>query len=159
MSVKSYIKKCEEFSICSQVGDSAGLVFVEPAVDRMTMYQIAVKGSGRLSSIFNSEFEVGDANGINFSSMKHYMGQTTIFESYEPFHIYGFNTLNKNQDWDGKLINESFEGDDKSWLICFKGEPTINGVTMKTMDYAKLCDKDYKVVLNDAILGIFTKND
>ena len=49
MSVKSYIKKCEEFSICSQVGDSAGLVFVEPAVDRMTMYQIAVKGSGRLS--------------------------------------------------------------------------------------------------------------
>ena len=58
MSVKSYIKKCEEFSICSQVGDSAGLVFVEPAVDRMTMYQIAVKGSGRLSSIFNSEFEV-----------------------------------------------------------------------------------------------------
>ena len=159
MSVKSYIKQCEEFSICSQVGDSAGLVFVEPAVDRMTMYQIAVKGSGRLSSIFNSEFEVGDANGINFSSMKHYMGQTTIFESYEPFHIYGFNTLNKNQDWDGKLINESFEGDDKSWLICFDGEPIINGVTMKTMDYAKLCDKDYKVVLNDAILGIFTKND
>ena len=54
MSVKSYLKKCEEFSICSQVGDSAGLVYVEPAVDRMTMYQIAVKGSGRLSSIFNS---------------------------------------------------------------------------------------------------------
>ena len=43
MSVKSYLKKCEEFSICSQVGDSAGLVFVEPAVDRMTMYQIAVR--------------------------------------------------------------------------------------------------------------------
>ena len=104
MSVKSYIKKCEEFSICSQVGDSAGLVFVEPAVDRMTLYQIAVKGSGRLSSIFNSEFEVGDANGINFSSMKHYMGQTTIFESYEPFHIYGFNTLNKNQPVDYSIF-------------------------------------------------------
>ena len=28
MSVKSYIKKCEEFSICSQVGDSAGLVLL-----------------------------------------------------------------------------------------------------------------------------------
>ena len=36
MSVKSYLKRCEEFSICSQVGDRAGLVFVEPAVDRMT---------------------------------------------------------------------------------------------------------------------------
>ena len=45
----------------------------------------------------------------------------------------------------------------KSWLICFKGEPIINGVTMKIMDYAKLSDKDYEVILNDALLGIFTK--
>ena len=60
MSVKSYIKKCEEFSICSQVGDSAGLVFVEPAVDRMTQFQIAVRGGGRWSTIFNSDFEVAN---------------------------------------------------------------------------------------------------
>lgn len=159
MSVKSYLKKCEEFSICSQVGDSAGLVYVEPAVDRMTMYQIAVKGSGRLSSIFNSEFEVGDANGINFSSMKHYMGQTTIFESYEPFHIYGFNTLNKNQDWDGKLIRKSFDGDDKSWLVCFDGRPVINGVELARMDYAKLENKHYDVDINDGLVGVFTKLD
>ena len=159
MSVKSYLKKCEEFSICSQVGDSAGLVFVEPAVDRMTMYQIAVKGSGRLSSIFNSEFEVGDANGINFSSMKHYMGQTTIFESYEPFHIYGFNTLNKNQDWDGKLISKSFDGDDKSWLVCFDGRPVINGVELARMDYAKLENKYYDVDIKNGLVGVFTKID
>ena len=62
-----------------------------------------------------------------------------------------------NYDWDGKLVTESFKGDDKSWLICFKGEPVINGVTMKIMDYAKLSDKNYEVVLNDALLGIFTK--
>ena len=159
MSVKSYLKKCEEFSICSQVGDSAGLVFVEPAVERMTMYQIAVKGSGRLSSIFNSEFEVGDANGINFSSMKHYMGQTTIFESYEPFHIYGFNTLNKNQDWDGKLIRKSFDGDDKSWLVCFDGRPVINGVELARMDYAKLENKYYDVDIKNGLVGVFTKID
>ena len=159
MSVKSYLKKCEEFSICSQVGDSAGLVFVEPAVDRMTMYQIAVKGSGRLSSIFNSEFEVGDANGINFSSMKHYMGQPTIFESYEPFHIYGFNTLNKNQDWDGKLIRKSFDGDDKSWLVCFDGRPVINGVELARMDYAKLENKYYDVDIKNGLVGVFTKID
>ena len=159
MSVKSYLKKCEEFSICSQVGDSAGLVYVEPAVDRMTMYQIAVKGSGRLSSIFNSEFEVGGANGINFSSMKHYMGQTTIFESYEPFHIYGFNTLSKNQDWDGKLINKSFDGNDKSWLVCFDGRPVINGLELVRMDYAKLEKKHYDVNIKDGLVGVFTKLD
>ena len=157
MSVKSYIKKCEEFSICSQVGDSAGLVFVEPAVDRMTMYQIAVKGSGRLSNIFNSEFEVGDANGINFSSMKHYIGQTTIFESYEPFLIYGFNTLDLKVDWDGKLVNESFEGNTRSYLICFDGRPIINGTELRRMDYAKLENKWYDIDIKDGVVGVFTR--
>ena len=157
MSVKSYIKKCEEFSICSQIGDSAGLVFVEPSVDRMTQFQIAVRGGGRWSTIFNSDFEVANANDVKFVSMKHYMGQTTIFESHEPFHMYGFNTLSKNQDWDGKLINESFVGNDKSWLVCFDGRPIINGVELARMDYAKLENKHYNVEIKDGLVGVFKK--
>ena len=159
MSVKSYLKRCEEFSICSQVGDRAGLVFVEPAVDRMTQFQIAVKGSGRWSNIFNSDFEVANANEVKFVSMKQYMGQTTIFESYEPFLMYGFNTLSKNQDWDGKLINESFDGNDKSWLVCFDGRPVINGLELARMDYAKLENKHYDVDIKDGLVGVFTKLD
>ena len=85
------------------------------------------------------------------------MGSHTMFQSYTPFHIYGFNTLNIHDDWDGRLVKNSFKGDNKSWLICFKGKPIINGVTMKTNDYAKLSEKDYEVILNDALLGIFTK--
>lgn len=157
MSVKSYIKKCEEFSICSQIGDSAGLVFVEPSVDRMTQFQIAVRGGGRWSTIFNSDFEVANANDVKFVSMKHYMGQTTIFESSEPFLMYGFNTLSKNQDWDGKLINESFEGNDKSWLVCFDGRPIINDVELARMDYAKLENKHYNVEIKDGLVGVFKK--
>ena len=91
--------------------------------------------------------------------MKHYMGQTTIFESYEPFHIYGFNTLNKNQDWDGKLIRKSFDGDDKSWLVCFDGRPVINGVELARMDYAKLENKYYDVDIKNGLVGVFTKID
>lgn len=159
MTVKSYLKRCEEFSICSQVGDRAGLVFVEPAVDRMTQFQIAVKGGGRWSNIFNSDFEVANANEVKFVSMKQYMGQTTIFESYEPFLMYGFNTLSKNQDWDGKLINESFGGNDKSWLICFDGRPVINGVELARMDYAKLENKHYDVDIKDGLVGVFKKNE
>lgn len=159
MSVKSYIKKCEEFSICSQIGDSAGLVFVEPSVDRMTQFQIAVRGGGRWSTIFNSDFEVANANDVKFVSMKHYMGQTTIFESSEPFLMYGFNTLSKNQDWDGKLINESFEGNDKSWLVCFDGRPIINDVELARMDYAKLENKHYNVEIKDGLVGVFKKNE
>ena len=157
MSVKSYLKRCEEFSICSQVGDSAGLIFFEPSVDRMTMYQIIVKGSGRMAKIFDSNYILGDSHKNNFIDLKKYLNCQTIFESYEPFHIYGFNTLNIHDDWDGRLVTNSFKGDNESWLICFKGKPIINGVTMKINDYAKLSEKDYEVILNDALLGIFTK--
>ena len=80
-----------------------------------------------------------------------------MFESYEPVQVYGFNTLDLQQDWNGKLVEESFDGDDKSWLICFKGNPVINGKEMRVMDYAKLENKYYDVNLNNAIVGVFTK--
>ena len=54
-------------------------------------------------------------------------------------------------------MTDSFKGDKKSWLICFKGEPVINGVTMEIMDYAKLTEKDYNIKLNGGMVGIFTK--
>ena len=71
--------------------------------------------------------------------------------------MYGFNPINPREFWEAKLVKESFEGDDKSWLICFKGEPIINDVSVKPMDYAKLENKHYNVHLNDAIIGVFTK--
>tara|TARA_Y100000739_G_C20173784_1_gene268995 strand:- start:272 stop:490 length:219 start_codon:yes stop_codon:yes gene_type:complete len=71
--------------------------------------------------------------------------------------MYGFNAIDIKQDWNGKLIKESFRGDDKSWLICFDGNPVINGVNVNPMDYSKLDNKHYDVCLNNAVLGIFTK--
>ena len=89
--------------------------------------------------------------------MKDYIGHHTIFESYEPFLIYGFNTLDVKDDWDGKLISESFEGNDRSYLICFDGRPIINGIQMQRMDYAKLENKCYNVDIKDGMVGVFTK--
>ena len=48
-------------------------------------------------------------------------------------------------------------GDDRSWLICFDGEPVINGIEIKPRDYVKLENKNYDVELNNAIVGVFTK--
>ena len=54
MKVTRFFKKCEEFSICSEVGD-AGTIYIEPADDMlMTLYQIQVKGSGRMAKIFDN---------------------------------------------------------------------------------------------------------
>ena len=110
-----------------------------------------------MAKIFDNDYIVGDINGVYFEDVKKFIGHHTIFESFEPVHVYGFNTLDLQQDWDGRLVDGSFEGDEKSWLVCFKGNPTINGKELRVMDYAKLENKHYDVHLNDAIVGVFTK--
>ena len=156
--MKRFFKKCEEFSICSEFGESDCL-FSETLDERRTLYQIVVKGTGRVGRIFDNEYTKLDEKENNFVNLKKYMGSHTIFQSYTSFHIYGFNTLSKNQDWDGKLINEYFDGNDKSWLICFDGRPVINGVELARMDYAKLENKHYDVDIKDGLVGVFTKLD
>ena len=151
-----YNKKCEEFSICCEVGQ-AGVIVLEKSTERFTSYQIVVKGSGKMAKVFESDYIVGDSHKNNFIDMRKYMGYTTIFEADEPFFIYGFNTLDPEQDWDGKLISNSFDGNDKSYLVCFKGNPIINGVKLKPRDYAKLENKHYDVTSNNSIVGVFTK--
>ena len=135
LKYKQYLKKCEDFSICSERGDG-GLLFTEYAKERSTF---------------------GDYKEDNFINLKKYMGHDTIFKSYEPFHIFGFNTLDPNQDWDGRLISESFTGNDKSRLVCFDGNPIINGKELQPLDYAILQNKWYNVEINDSIVGVFTK--
>ena len=73
--------------------------------------------------------------------------------------MYGFNPLKVGQDWDGQLVKESFFGDSKSYLICFNGSPVVNGIEMQRMDYALLQSKEYKVEINDGVLGMFTKKN
>ena len=156
MNFKRSFKMCEEFYICCTQGGE-GVVHVEKHEDNKTLYAIQAKGSGRCATIFSSDYIEGDEKQNNFGCMKQFIGKHVIFESYEPFIQYGFNTLSYDQDWDGKLVKESFDGDDRSWLICFKGNPIINGKELRVMDYAKLENKHYDVTLNDALVGVFTK--
>ena len=154
---KRYIKKCGDFSICSEMGES-GLLFTEYAEERFTLYQIVVKGSGKIAKVFDNESTPADSKGDNFINLKKYLGHDTIFKSDEPFHIFGFNTLDVNVDWDGRLIKESFYCDiPVSYLVCFDGSPIINGKEVQRLDYAKLEKKRYDIELNDAIVGVFSK--
>ena len=151
-----YHKKCDDFSICCEVGDK-GVIFLENAEESRTLYQIIGRGSGRMARGFDSEYLIGDSIKNNFLDLKKYMGYHTVFESTKPFFIYGFNTLDPQQDWDGKLISNSFDGNDKSYLVCFKGNPIINGVKLRPRDYAKLENKHYDVSSNNSMIGVFTK--
>jgi len=97
-----------------------------------------------------------DAFSNNFVDVREWIDSHKIYVTDESSELYGFNSLDRNQDWDGKLIHESFTGNDRSWLICFNGKPIINNVEMQKMDYAKLENKFYDVDIKDGIVGIFT---
>ena len=155
MSVSRSFAKCGDFSLCCSIGD-ANEVHAEHSDNRTTMYQIMIKGSGKIGIPFRSDF-INCAKAPAFADMKIYFGKHTVFQSVEPFIMYGFNTLDRDQMWDGKLVTESFRGNDCHRLVCFDGRPVINGVELERMDYTQLEDNDYDVQINDGTVGLFWK--
>ena len=154
MTIKRFFKKCEEFTICSEIGDAGDYLF-EESLDSMTMYHVLIKGRGRLGAPYEAEYlEEGPYVLID---AKKYLGKQRIYYGVEDFQIIGFNPLSKNHDWDGRLVTESFDGDSKSWLICFDGNPIVNGKELNRWNYAQLEDKHYDVIINDGCIGVFTK--
>ena len=158
MSYKRFFRKCEEFSICGVIGDAAD-IDMDGAMDNNTIYHIVIKGSGRLGTPFDSTSIIASHDKNNFINEKHLKGREKIYQAFTDFHIFGFNPLQPYQDWDGRLVKESFFGDLKSYLICFNGNPVVNGIKMQRMDYALLQPKEYKVEINDGVLGLFTKKN
>ena len=154
--MRHFFKKCEEFTLCGGVGAADGL-FTHGYPDNYAIYHIITKGNVKMARPFETEYVSLDADGNNFVNVKDYLYSNRYYTSSTPYHMYGFNALEPEQDWDGRLVKESFDGDNKSWLICFSGKPIINGVAVKPLDYAKLDNKHYEVTLNDAIVGVFTK--
>ena len=156
MMIKKFIRKCEEFILCGGYGDANG-IFTDGFPDNKAIYHIIVKGSVKMGRPFESEFVSLDADSNNFADVRDYLYSQRVYTSSSPYLMYGFNPINVREFWEAKLVKESFEGDDKSWLICFTGKPVINGVSVKPMDYAKLDNKSYDIILNNAVVGVFTK--
>ena len=154
--MKRFIKKCEEFILCGGSGD-ANEIFTDGFPDNKAIYHIIVNGCVKMGRPFETEHVSLDADSNNFVDVREYLYSQRVYTSSRPYLIYGFNPIRIQEFWEAKLVKESFEGDDKSWLICFKGKPIINGVSVKPMDYAKLDNKSYNMILNDAVVGVFTK--
>ena len=154
--IKRLIKKCEEFYICAEYGDKDA-IGVE-YTGRLTMYQYIISGSTSfnlvdgdklIQEIYTRENELVD--------VKKYLNERLLVVAEENLFMVGFNSLDRNVDWDGKLVKDNFKGNDKSWLVCFDGYPVVNGQELKRWDYAKLDNKEYDVNINDGVIGVFTK--
>ena len=152
---KKCVKKCEDFSICSIRCDK-GWVGIEPVQENYGLYHYCVYGSGKFAVPFQNYKEI---NPKDFFNMKEYLNDHVMLEASEDFYWIGFNTLDKDQDWNGKLVTDDITTFEKeSWMICFDGHPIVNNKELSRFDYARLYpNKSYDINLNEGTLAAFTK--
>ena len=101
---KKYFKSCEEFSICAIKCDK-NWIGIEQEDENYGLYHFCVYGSAKFGVPFQSTFEEVKSN--DFFDMKKYLNESIMLEALEDFYWIGFNTKDKGEDWDGKLINTS----------------------------------------------------
>jgi len=153
---KHFFKKLDKFSVCAMKADT-GWIGVEQEPDSYGVYMYVVHGRARIGVPFEKEyFEV---KSKDFFSMQHLLQNPVMMETYDDFYMIGFNAINKKEVWDGKLVTEpTLHVSKESHLICFDGNPIVNGKQLERFDYDDLSsDRTYEINLNGGALGVFTE--
>ena len=99
--------------------------------------------------------------------MREYVHDNVVFHAQEDFFLIGFNTKDKSQGWEGRLLTEteldltSNEPEIKTnrhFIICFDGKPIVNGKKLKRYDYSEVYpNKKYNIEYDLGVIGLFTK--
>ena len=158
-------RHCEDFCLCIMVGKK-GEVVAENPDDRFTLYQYNIYGGGKAGVMFEEGYIESESRVL--MDLRQHVRKKVIFEATDDFFTVGFNTLDKDQNWEGRLVKENEtildldyirELEKETFLICFDGKPIVNDKQMKRYDYAGIdLSKDYNVTLNSGVLGLFFKN-
>lgn len=144
---KRYHRKCEDFSLCVNVGEK-GYVLAEHSNERYCAFYYGVSGKGKFGRLFDPNYIIME--GQKLYNVQDYMNESVVFEAIEDFHLIGFNTLDKSIKWGSKLITEKEETfsleTEINFIICLNGKIEINGKTLKRYDYANVeKNKTYKI--------------
>jgi hypothetical protein len=161
---KRILKKYEDFILCVNIGDAEYIATEHPNLV-YTLYLYIIKGKGKVGSIKGDKIEwktldVADGQLIDVSD---YINSYGIMIAETDFYYIGFNTLNKNIKWDGRLISNEEKSllstTPNSYLVCLNGKVTINDKQFKRFDYASLdMGKEYKINIEEnSALGLFSK--
>lgn len=169
---KRVLKKCDDFILCVNSGDAGYLGAGHPNLN-YTLYMYTLKGKSIVHRItkgdgeygvpFKYEYIIYDSPEGKLIDLSNYLDSYGFFEALEDFYYIGFNTLDKNIKWDGRLIekNETELVIDKpnSYFVCLNDSAIINGKEFKRFDYAPLTvEKKYNIEFSDnCALGLFNK--
>ena len=154
MNFVRYHKKCESWMACGAKGDKGAINF-DYAHERKTIYQYATKGLVKISKLFSSESKIF-GSGI-LIDVKEFYNHNVVYEFLEDTDVWGFNPTNED-DWDGKIVNQTFKSSGTSILVCLDGNPIVNNITLSRYDYDELtAGKIYNIIPDNGVLALFTK--
>ena len=159
MNSKNAFKKCRDndFAICS-IDVSKGWIGIEPEEYSYGLYFYVLRGSCKFGVPFKDGYDVlkkGD-----FYCAKNKLYDHFLIEALEDFCMVGFSSLDKKQDWNGKLVSGNTVKEERdSILICLDGSPVVENQELSIFDYGNLdAGIEYEVDAIDGILAVFTKN-
>ena len=145
---KRFYRRCDEFAICVNIGKE-GYVTAESPDDRNTIFQYIVYGRGKAGIMFTEDHI--EFKEREFVDLRKYVHEYVMSFASEDFFIIGFNTYDKYQKWDARLISdretelnlrsvydtiEPFTG--RTFILCLDGKPQINGKRLKRYDYSEV---------------------
>tara|TARA_B100001248_G_scaffold260098_1_gene247495 strand:+ start:378 stop:851 length:474 start_codon:yes stop_codon:yes gene_type:complete len=156
MNYTRSIKKCDSWVACAYMADKETIGF-EHHPDRKVLYQYVYYGSAKIGTPFSSKYRLINQKG-HLVDVKEFYMRDIIYDFVEDTSMWGFNTLNDDDDWDGRLINETFTAEGQSVLVCLDGSPIVNNITLSRYDYDELTSgKIYNIIPDNGVLALFTK--
>jgi len=159
---KRFYRKCDEFALCVNIGKK-DFVTVETPGERYTIFQYNIYGGGKAGEMFKEgyfESQVGE-----LMDLREHVHKYVIFQATDDFFTIGFNTNDKNQGWDGRLLTETKLDlttpeitSNRYFILCLDGKPTVNDKKLKRYDYSEVYpNKVYNIEYNNGVIGLFTK--
>lgn len=161
---KRILKKYDDFILCINIGDAEHIGTEHPNLV-YTLYLYGIKGKGKVGAIKGDKIEwknLDTAEG-KLIDVSEYINSYGIMIAETDFYYIGFNTLDKNIKWDGRLITESDSplliDKPNSYFVCLNGDVTINDKEFKRYDYASAdIGKEYNIKISEnSALGLFNK--
>ena len=162
---RRFYRESGDFALCVNIGKK-DYVLAENPIDSNTIFYYGVKGIGKLGTMFSDDYIIVKEGQL--VDVRSYLHKFRIFHSLEDFHLVGFNTLEKGQSWEGRLINDDEKILDLNvmrdlyrhiFIVCFNGKPKVNDKTMKRYEYAKIdLNKQYNINLDGGVLGMFYRD-
>ena len=155
---KRYLCGCDTWMACAYEAEK-GCLGVEYGSERRQNFHYIFKGSAKVGKLFDGNPKTIDDSKGKLIDCKDLYGVDTVFEFLEDTSMWGFNVIDGDPNWDGKIVTESkITITGKSTFVCLEGTPTVNGKELVKYDYINPDNGDYTIDLKtDGVLLLFTK--